>query len=832
MDQDPSIELDRQWALDQIKQYQIVEPRYTEYAQILEKILELAARAGRLHVIVKARSKAFASFAEKIQRKKDKYRDPLLRMTDLCGVRTVVQTQDEVLAISEFIEKHFEVDVDNSMDVSQRLKPTEFGYRSVHYVVQLKRGVFPSKEIPIEIPEQFFPDTDCPMKAEIQVRTLLEHAWAGFAHDRAYKSAFTLPDKWQRELAVLAGMLEKVDQAFSTIQAGLQSYESGYGAYLNDKQLLGEMEILETVLTCDPENYKCAHRLGSLAMVRGDWQKAIDLFSPHVEKSYQPILRDLGMILCRVYAGDPSSDSYRRGQGYLERASAPEYRDADALASLAGTWKSTNPERARQNYRKAYEIDPSDPYALSNYLVYEIAHRQDIVPVALMSPTIHIAMRRCREQADVGMNLPWAFYNLGIFQLLLGQPYKCLHAYAKALELSSTDWMIDTSLRLLNQLNVVRDYLPGYEWARRLLLLGRAVKFPTPETLGPVRELASPGMKVYEGQVVILTGGSDASVEPMMQGYHNLLLEAFHDFRGTIISGGTTSGIGRLAGDIQEAYPGAVRGIGYVSKLAPTGVSIDKRYAEIRYTTGSDFSPLEPLQAWIDLVASGIEPSKVKLLGVNGGQIAAVEYRMALALGAQVSILEGSGREAARLLQDDDWAASKNLFTFPDDPMTARAFISIGESKLGVGEREKIAESIHNAYREGHKTSRDPALAAWEKLGDALKESNYQEADHIFVKLRQIGCSANKVDVLPPPFEFSDQEVEIMAEMEHGRWVAERLKEGWKWSTERHIEKQTSPSLVAWSQLPDDVKEWDRIAVRKIPALLAAIGMQIARDIA
>ncbi len=67
------------------------------------------------------------------------------------------------------------------------------------------------------------------------------------------------------------------------------------------------------------------------------------------------------------------------------------------------------------------------------------------------------------------MNMPWAFYNLGIFHLLLGQPYESLSAYAQAIQLSASDWMIETSLRLLEKLSVVQDKLQGYDWVRRVL---------------------------------------------------------------------------------------------------------------------------------------------------------------------------------------------------------------------------------------------------------------------------------------------------------------------------------------------------------------------------
>ena len=82
-----------------------------------------------------------------------------------------------------------------------------------------------------------------------------------------------------------------------------------------------------------------------------------------------------------------------------------------------------------------------------------------------MAPTLTAAIQRCCDQADVGMNVPWAFYNLGIFHLLLGQPYDSLSMYAKAIQVSTTDWMIETSLRLLEKLSVVRGMIQGYDWA-------------------------------------------------------------------------------------------------------------------------------------------------------------------------------------------------------------------------------------------------------------------------------------------------------------------------------------------------------------------------------
>lgn len=818
------------WACEQIEQYRHVFPRYRLYAEMLQKVLGKASNKYAPFAIVQARAKAIASFAEKIQQKKAKYRDPVNQITDLCGARVITHTHNEVRAISEFIEKHFDIDWDNSIDVSQRLKPAEFGYRSVHYIVKIKAGVFPTKEIDVAVPEEIFG-----LKAEIQVRTTLEHAWADFTHSMSYKSTFKIPERWERELAGLAATLESIDSAFSKIKAGLQTYATSYGAYMTKEQMQDEIDMLKIVLEYDPENLEVAHRIGKLAIALGDWQKAIDVLSKYIHSEYQPIIRDLGVAMCKLHRANPESFEYRQGQKYLEAASAPPNKDVDALASLAGTWKGVNEDKVRELYRKAFEVDPVDPYPLGNYLEYEIVYRRDTSVVPLMTYAINAAIQRCQDQINVGVNLPWAFYDIGKFNLLLGKPYESLAAYAKAVQLSTDDWMIETSLRSLDKLVVVRDALGGYEWMRRLLLVGWSTKFQNKTALEQVKKLASANHKPIQGPTTIVAGGYKIDSGEQRQDLRQLMLEAFQDFKGTIISGGTTTGISGLIGEVQQKYSSAIRTIGYVPKLIPADVTLDKRYSEIRYTEGKDFSAMEPLQSWIDIIASGIHPSQVKLLGIGGGIISAAEYRIALALGGGVGIAQESGYEAAKLLSDSDWNTSQTLVYLPADAMTIRAFIGSGAPKLETDIRETIAQAIHETYRQvqaSRKRNSDLSMAEWNALLDYLKESNRQQADHIVEKLRQIGCTIRKVkgrDI--SLMKFTEDEIEIMAEREHARWNVERLFDGWKWGKEKDVIKKLSPYLVPWSELPDDVKEWDRETVRKIPEFLAKVGLEVCRNV-
>jgi hypothetical protein len=393
--------------------------------------------------------------------------------------------------------------------------------------------------------------------------------------------------------------------------------------------------------------------------------------------------------------------------------------------------------------------------------------------------------------------------------------------------------MIETSLRSLDRLAVVGDRLPGHDWTRRLLLVGWAARFP--ETVDQERLgcLASLGAGRIAGPVVILAGGCDASVEQAMQGYRELLLAGLREFRGTLVSGGTTVGISGLAGEIQQEYPDAIHAIGYVPQAIPDGVAVDERYREIRRTAGRDFSPLEPLQYWADLLASGVRPEQVKLLGINGGAIAAAEYRIALALGARVGVIEDSGRAVDGLLADPDWKAAERLTRLPADAMTLAAFVGPGRRPLAQRRRETLGHAIHEAFcrvRLQRRADEDPSLAEWDRLPEELKESNRQQADDIEEKLRRIGCSLHEVSAGQVSLaRFTEAEVEIMAEMEHARWMIERLGEGWTFGEKRDVAKKISPYLVPWNRLPEDVKEWDREMVRRIPEFLAAVGVEVRR---
>jgi len=163
---------------------------------------------------VTSRVKTRESFCKKLNKANDKYKC-IDDITDVSGIRIVTYFEDDVDKIANIIEKEFLVDVNNSIDKRALLDPDRFGYLSLHHVV----GLTPERCKLTEYKR--FPT----FKAEIQTRSILQHAWAEIEHDLGYKSKQGIPKNIRRSFSRLAGILELADEGFMSIRDDLVKYE-------------------------------------------------------------------------------------------------------------------------------------------------------------------------------------------------------------------------------------------------------------------------------------------------------------------------------------------------------------------------------------------------------------------------------------------------------------------------------------------------------------------------------------------------------------------------------------------------------------------------------
>ncbi|WP_195476822.1 GTP pyrophosphokinase family protein [Bacteroides finegoldii] len=194
---------------------------YTEKKYIFEKLSnKLEALIGDIleenKIIIhqlSSRVKEERSLSDKIDIKDGKYQC-LNDITDIVGIRIITYLDSDVDTIAEMIKKEFNIDEENSVD-KRKLDNDVFGYRSLHYVASFKEERCNLTE--------FKPFKD--IKFEIQIRSILQHAWAEIEHDLGYKSAVSVPDNFIRSFNRLSALLETADIEFDRLKKDLKSYE-------------------------------------------------------------------------------------------------------------------------------------------------------------------------------------------------------------------------------------------------------------------------------------------------------------------------------------------------------------------------------------------------------------------------------------------------------------------------------------------------------------------------------------------------------------------------------------------------------------------------------
>jgi ppGpp synthetase/RelA/SpoT-type nucleotidyltranferase len=884
-----------QWVALHVPRFALAAPAFGEYKTFLETALKEARCTLAPMAVVEARPKGIPSFAEKILRKREFYQDPkdpqppdpLIRMTDLCGGRVICQTNEEVHAVCQFIEKAFVIDWANSEDVSKRLKTTEFGYRSVHYIVQVDPIKLQAAGIATPVPpavlgfaaEVLGPHAaGLPLKAEIQVRTLLEQASSGLGHDTLYKTELTVPGPVQREYAALAAVLEGADREIARLLTLFGNFKSNFGAWHDRTEVEKEIAYGRVLLSLPdadlpvPDKIPVAVRAAQLALAMGEHKQAIEILDAFKTQPHASVHRVLGQALVESHWQNYSEDDFELGQHHLEKAGELAPNDAEALGLLAEcAAHRDDDEEARRLFALAVKADATEPITIIHYLEFEAARVGNDNLLRMASPMIRAALSRAQHQIESRSNLASAWSAVAMAHLFLGEPFPALHALAQLIRLC-TGAFTETGepthhrcpcatgralLRLretVRHLRGIRERLLGFDWFERFLLLALAARMNNRPARHELEGLASwqqgegkgnsPHFKAGQ-KTIFLAGGCEPVLQPLMEAFGKDLLLACRPLSFVLISGGTRSGISGVAGDVAAASGGLIQAFGYLPGFPPFGSHEDtERFPHRSHSPGQDFTPLNPLQAWTDLVAAGVAPARVKVLCYAPGDIARAECAIALALGARVGLVLDASLPKERLFDTAPWGDCHRLLPLPKDPMTLRAFLQIDHQPITKEEMDQYEPAARRAHEDYVKsaTPKDPALKPWADLDLSLKLSNYHQVLFWQQALRDYGLGLRSIteedkrhqplimkEVLPKVGD-KDPIVEL-AQLEHGRWNVERLSYGWRYAKTKDIMKKLNPCLVSWPELVDvngmNFQPWDIDAVSGLPEKFRQVGLEL-----
>lgn len=179
-------------------------PLYLRLGENIKEALESFLAEKEIETAsINYRIKKLDQFIQKIRRKN--YSNPFEQMSDICGVRIVCYLQKDIKKIKELIEKEFEI-VEKNEKIND-LYPHKFGYRSSHLVIKIKKDW-------ANTPNYRGLEN---LKIELQIRTVLMHAWAEIEHKLSYKKTEHVPKELRRKFFRISALLEEADEQFQEI---------------------------------------------------------------------------------------------------------------------------------------------------------------------------------------------------------------------------------------------------------------------------------------------------------------------------------------------------------------------------------------------------------------------------------------------------------------------------------------------------------------------------------------------------------------------------------------------------------------------------------------
>jgi ppGpp synthetase/RelA/SpoT-type nucleotidyltranferase len=843
---------------EDIEKFKIRQNDYKLYAKVLEEILKKAVDIFAPLGVVQARAKKIESFSEKIIRK-DKYKNPLIDMTDLCGARAIVHFESQVVEICNFIRENFEIDEANSIDVKTRLNVGEFGYRSVHYIVT------PVKDEILGVP---IPKTIQDLKAEIQIRTFNEHVWADILHDRIYKTRINVPKQWQRESARLAALLEEVDNSFVKISETLDQFSINYRPTPDVSKLENEVFVLKTLIEINPDiNDKSIENCLKLAVIynlQGKWDEIISLLTPPLSKIYQlkktdligRLKYELGYALCIKNKKQPDGTGFQKGMLLIEESlqlfgdEFLYYLDiskASFLLARVYAVKGSSAAEISRLLTRARKFSPENPYYMLHSIIEKLGMQKNcLAEIDEYASSLREIINKCQEHIEIGIETVDAFIAIAVSNWLLGDENAAIMNLIELMQLVRLQKVPCSENSFTDGIDMLKKISEPQKSSvlTGILYLICWKNFGDPAAKKSLEKYHDPGLSFTN--VLVIAGKSGSMEQKVHEKYENYIKEALRDFEGTIICGGTNTGlpgiVGTLTAKLRKTDSANYTLLGYMPENLPHNVAKGTGYDRYVTSATDDFSFLDAFKYWVDILLSGITFEKILVLGINGKTISELEYSFALSLGINLALIDKSGGAADNLIQNPLWKEEPNLLLLPPDSDTIWALVNQNR-KISFTPQETLllAEEVHNYYRKERLSSLKPdtqniddlkVVMTWDKLDPKLKTSNLKQVEFYEHLLNQVGLCIRKSDT-PKIFQLDEtfKDIDRLAQLEHARWNAERLLAGWRYGAVKDIKRKLNPCIVKWDELSDETKEYDYKPVRNIPFLLAKIGYEVYLNI-
>ncbi len=194
-----------------IKEYtESLKPKYEKLVDEVKYVLRYGFETKDIEVVsIQGRTKSVESLKDKIERKN--YTSSLDKVTDLAGIRVVCNFETDLSVVENVIRSSFHIY--DTLDKKQALGSDRMGYNGLHFVVYFGEDYSGARYEDIKN-----------LLCEIQVRTVLQDAWAIISHHLIYKEEDSIPVQIKRDLNNVSSLLEIAQGIFDSVREKRKYY--------------------------------------------------------------------------------------------------------------------------------------------------------------------------------------------------------------------------------------------------------------------------------------------------------------------------------------------------------------------------------------------------------------------------------------------------------------------------------------------------------------------------------------------------------------------------------------------------------------------------------
>ncbi len=339
--------------------YERYRPAYEKNLMRLQKYIRKLLLKTDINFNIKYRLKSFDSYFQKLVRYRQKGIDPII-INDLIGLRIICPFLEDVERVEQLLRQNF-----NVIEIEHKhahKSVTEFSYEAVH--------------LTLELPEKYF-DGFIPYSGrtcEIQLRTILQDAWAEVEHELIYKANFSLLNEpIKRKLASLNATLTLSDIIFQEIrdyQKEIQklrekchdsmtekiSFPNGTNIPGNGKQKIEETEpeIPKGIISRSKIEKQLFDALEAHSQHR--YKIAIQIYTQILKQKLKPVIRSI--IYNHRGMAYFVTGEYEKALNDFDRALKFDSQNVRALNNRASTYRMMKKyDLALQDFERSLELD-------------------------------------------------------------------------------------------------------------------------------------------------------------------------------------------------------------------------------------------------------------------------------------------------------------------------------------------------------------------------------------------------------------------------------------------------------------------------------------------